>query len=358
MEKFRIGIIGAGTITKLAHYTSLSALKDQAEVVAIADINEHQAVQLAEKYDTKHIFSGYRELLRLADVDAVLISLPNFLHAKVAIEAMEAGKHVLCEKPMAINGLEAQQMVEVQKKTGKVLMVGLNNRFRSDVQFIKEQVNKGELGEIYYAKCGWMRRAGIPGWGTWFTTKSKSGGGPLIDIGVHMLDVTLYLMGNPKPVSVVGATYIKFGHTKEGLNRVSWGDVNENGMFDVEDLATAFIRLDNGATLALEVSWAANIAKDDVYVQLLGNKSGIRLTNDTGLTIYTEREGFQHDITPHITYDDQQARINMWKHFLHCLETGETPLCSPEQGLLVNQILDAIYQSSETGRQVFINQEV
>lgn len=321
--------------------------------MAVADVMGDAAGRLAEMLEAVHVFTDYRELLALKELDAVLITLPNYLHAQTAIDAMEAGKHVLCEKPMAVNGKDAERMVKTQQQTRKILMVALNNRFRRDVQYLRAYAQAGELGEIYNAKCGWMRRAGIPGWGGWFTTMEHSGGGPLIDIGVHMLDLALYIMGNPKPVSVVGSTYTKFGDTAERKSRV-WSVANPDGRFDVEDLATAFIRLDNGATLTLDVSWAANIEKDSVFVNLMGTKGGAALDNSKGVTLFSEKFGVQQDLHSNLTFNDDEARLEMWRHFLDCIKTGEEPISSPVQGMFLNKILDAIYESSRTGREVLI----
>lgn len=353
MTKLKMGFIGAGGIARSAHFNALLKLAEEAQVIAVSDVHLPAAQSLADSLQAKHVFEDYREMLQLPDLDAVLITVPNFLHAQAAVDAMEAGKHVLCEKPMAASGRDAERMVEAQRNTGKTLMVALNNRFRRDVQFLKARAEEGQFGDIYNAKCGWMRRAGIPGWGGWFTNMAMSGGGPLIDIGVHMLDLSLYLMGNPKPVSVVGSTYTKFGNTDQFQAR-AMGVANPNIVFDVEDLAAAFIRLDNGATLTLDVSWAANIEKETVFVNLMGTKGGVSLENEKGLTIFTEENGEMVDIRPHVKFDDGEARLNMWKHFIHCTKTGETPISSPDQGLFVNKILDAIYESSKTGREVAI----
>jgi len=353
MGKLKLGLIGAGGIVRGAHYRAISKLTEDIKVVAVADVVRTAAEAIVREFNAEYVFEDYNELLNLKEVDAVLITVPNYLHARAAIDALEAGKHVLCEKPMAINGFDAERMVEVQKKTGRTLMVALNNRFRRDVQHLKILIESGELGDIYYAKSGWMRRAGIPGWGGWFTNQSKSGGGPLIDIGIHMLDLALYIMGNPKPVSVVGSTYKKFGHMEQGKSRV-WKVADPQGIYNVEDLATAFIRLDNGATLTLDVSWAANIEKDSVFVNLMGTKGGAAIENSKGVAIYTERYGEQYDIYPQIKFNDDEARFEMWKHFIYCVKTGTAPIGSPVQAMFVNKILDAIYESSKTGREVYI----
>lgn len=353
MSKIRIGLIGAGGIARTAHFRALQRLSEEISVVAVADVAFESAKSLADSLGAKHSFKDYLDLLSLQDVDAVLVTVPNFMHAKVTNDALLAGKHVLCEKPMALNSEDAERMVSLQKSTGKTLMVALNNRFRRDTQLLKSYADAGELGDIYHGKCGWLRRAGIPGWGGWFTDVDKSGGGPLIDIGVHMLDLALYLMGNPKPISVVGSTYQKFGNS-EGKESRLWGMANPNGVFNVEDMATAFIRLENDATLTLDVSWAANIEKDTFFVNLLGTKAGLSLENEKGVSIYTEKFGEHHDLRPLTSFNADDARAAMWSHFLNCVRTGETPIASPEHGLFLNQILDAIYKSSKTRKEVFI----
>lgn len=345
----KIGMIGAGGIAKGAHGNALKKITELAEVIAVSDVNMQAAKELANEVGATHIFEDYNELLQLKEIDAVVITTPNFLHSTIAIQSLTAGKHVLCEKPLAMNAEQAELMVSTAKNNGLILMTALNNRYREDVKTIKNYVETGQAGDIYHAKCGWTRRSGIPGWGGWFTKKDLSGGGPLIDLGVHMLDLTLYLMGDPKVISVSGATYQKFG--PYGTSR-AWGVANENGTYDVEDLATAFVRLDNGATLSLDASWAANIKEEKVYVNLLGDKSGIQIDNKEGTVIFTEENGELKDIYPDVVFDDGTARVNMWKHFIECIQEGKEPISSGEKGLLINKILDAIYLSSETGKEI------
>ena len=217
-------------------------------------------------------------MLALPELDAVSVCTPNFLHAELALASMAAGKHVLCEKPMANTLENAQQIAKAAKEVSTIFMMGMNNRFRGDTTVLKALIEAGELGDIYYAKCGWVRRAGIPGLGGWFTTKSMSGGGPLIDLGVHMLDMTMYLMGNPAPVSVSGSTYAHFG--PRGLGSSNYGykpDPSTPLKYDVEDLATGLIKFDNGATLFVEASWASHIAHEKNYSILMGTEGGAQL---------------------------------------------------------------------------------
>lgn len=213
--------------------------------------------KLAEDFDIPDIYTDYRELLARDDIDAVSVCVPNFLHKEITVAALQAGKHVLCEKPMAMNADEAKAMLAAANESGKILMIGFNIRFRSDVQRLKQFVDAGDLGEIYYAKTGYIRRRGTP-FG-WFSVKAESGGGPVIDLGVHVIDMTRFMMGNPRPVSVSASTYQKFRHYHIQDSQ-AWcsSDVTDGlrsgEQFDVEDLAAAFIRFDNGATMAVEVS--------------------------------------------------------------------------------------------------------
>ncbi|NLB56780.1 MAG: Gfo/Idh/MocA family oxidoreductase, partial [Lentisphaerae bacterium] len=280
------------------------------------------------------------ELMKCDWIDAVSVCTPNALHAPVAIAAFEAGKHVICEKPLSVSAAEGAMMVEAGKKSGKLFMMGFNNRFRGDTQLLKKFVEKGDLGEIYYAKTGWLRRKGIPGLGGWFTTKSMAGGGPLIDLGVHVLDLTLWLMGNPIPTSVMGTAYAKFGpnYVKDG-----------NGTYDVEDLATALIKLDNGATIFLEASWESYVSREEVYTKLMGSEGGAELDP---LRIYTDLNGVPADITPQ--YKPVSGHEMEIVHFVDCIREGRQPIATGEQGLHIMQILDAIYESTNTGKSVEI----
>jgi predicted dehydrogenase len=346
-KKWRFGIVGAGGISEL-HLKALEK-ETRAEVIAISDVAIDKARERAASHGISQIYGDYREMIRRGDVDAVIVCVPNDLHAPVAIEALRAGKHVLCEKPMAINGTLAQKMAEVAKQTDRVLMIGQNNRFHSETFLLKELIDKGKLGQIYHAKTGWIRRNGIPGWGSWFTSMERAGGGPLIDIGVHMLDLTLWLMGFPKPLAVFGQTYGVFGPRKKGLS--SYGSINERGVFDVEDLAVAMIRFEGGITLTLDVSWAAYVERDRVFVNLFGNEGGAALDLDERkITLFHEEGDTPVDSVLRPTRRD--ARLHLLKNFIDSMEGTAEPVCTPEQGVYIHRILDAIYQSSRTGELV------
>ncbi|MGN7470638.1 Gfo/Idh/MocA family protein [Brevibacillus sp. SAFN-007a] len=347
MQTHKIGIIGAGGIA-LAH---LEAAKGdpRAEIVAIADVSTEMAGEKAKQYDIPHVFADYEEMLSQSLIDAVIVCVPNYLHAEAATKALAAGKHLLCEKPMAMNTEQAEEMIDAAKKAGKVLMVAQNNRFRSQAQQIKAWLDEGRLGSVYHAKTGWVRRNGIPGWGSWFTQKELAGGGPLIDIGVHMLDLTLWLLGHPKPVSVLGQTYAQFGPRKRGLSE--WGRRVDNGVFDVEDMAVAMITFENGFSLTLDASWASHIEKENAFLHVYGQEGGVSFSLlEEQLTLYHEWGGVT--ATTELSPPPQKERVLLLSNFLDAIEGKAEALCTPEQALYITRLIEAIYQSAQTGEAV------
>jgi len=353
-SKIRLGIIGAGMIGNI-HIQAFGALTEEVEVAAVADVFVPLAEQRAAEHRIAVVHATPQALLEDKTIEAVVIGVPNKYHAELVIEALKQGKHVLIEKPMAINELEAKAIVEAAEHSGKIVMVSHQMRWTPMARAIKAQIDSGAVGKIYYAKTGLFRKKGIPGWGTWFTRMEEAGGGPLIDVGVHMLDLTLYLMGNPKPVSVFGSTYAEFGPKREGIG--AWGKPNWDGYYDVEDLATALIKLDNGATLSLEVSWAAHAAgiTDDPFVHLMGNEGGLSITGKTGKKVLHENDAVVvTDVEP---LDGEEERMLLSRHFLSCIREGKQPNTSVMSGYTTNRILSAIYESSRTGEVVTINWE-
>jgi predicted dehydrogenase len=343
----RIGVIGAGMIGN-EHLKAFAALEG-AEVAGVADAHLPAAERRAQEYGVK-AYETPQALIDDPSIDAVVIGVPNRHHAPLAIAAMERGKHVLLEKPMAISEEAARDILEAQRRTGRVLMMAHQMRWTGIARAVKARIDAGDLGRVYNAKTGWLRKKGIPGWGSWFTRMDEAGGGPLIDIGVHMLDLTLHLMGNPKPVSVYGTTYAEFGPRREGLG--DWGTPDWNGYYDVEDLATALIKLDNGATLSLEVSWAAHAAglPDGPFVHLMGTEGGIGIVAGKGVFV-THRDGriVEEEITP---AEGEPERTLLSRHFVECVRDGKEPLTSALSGYVNNRILGAIYESSRTGGEV------
>ena len=344
----KAGIIGAGIgRVHLEGYQAAGA-----EVVALCDANESRARETAEKYGVRKVYTDYKEMLKDAEINTISVCTPNSMHASMSIDALEAGKHVICEKPLSVNAADAQRIVDAAAKSDKKFMVAFCYRFREDAQLMKKFVEGGELGRIYYAKTAWLRRRGIPGFGGWFTTKELSGGGPLIDLGVHMLDLTLWLMGNPRAVSVSGSAYAEFGPYGRGAG--GYGrDKNLGGKYDVEDLAIGLIKLENGATLHLEASWATNIEKDGGHSTLIGTEGGACLNfAEGGFKLHKEMYGHQVDVLPVVKagsgHKDEMA------HFVKCIQEDKAPTATGEQGLEIMRILDAIYESAATGKEVML----
>jgi len=348
--KLKIGIISAGQISK-NHIEGY--IKAGAEVVAICDPNRDAVEKRLKEFSIPNGFESIDEVLKIKGLDAVSVCSPNVYHCEYVVKALQKGLHVLTEKPMAMNVAQAQKMVDAAKKAKKLLMCGHNQRFLPECQKIDELRRDGSMGDVYHAKCAWIRRRGIPGLGGWFTTKSLSGGGPLIDIGIHLIDRTWFMMGRPKPVSVSGVTYSKFGNPiNDYVCTGMWaGPRNPKGKMDVEDFASAFIRFENGATMTAEVSWAVN-RPDEMWSLVLGDKTGARV-DDAGITLYGERG--QAISTESIAFD-KSVYADRFQHFCACLR-GEVKkcMCPGDDGLVIQKILNGIYKSSETKREVAID---
>ena len=349
-----IAIIGSGGIAQGAHLPAYKKLRDEGKVtiVAVCDVNETTAKEAAAKFDVPHIFTNYKQMLEMDEIDAVDVCTPNFLHKQPVIDSFAAGKHVLIEKPLAMNAKEGAEMVAAGHKAKKKMQVALPMRFGSGPQAVKRFIDDGKMGDIYYARAHALRRRGIPGWGV-FTQKDKQGGGPLIDIGVHILDLTLWLMGYPEPVSTTGTTYAKFGHREGVIGLMGQWDPKT---FTVEDFAAGFVRFKNGATLTLESSFAANLGSDEFHTSIFGSEGGAYVDAFTpgNIRIFREESGTLTDTTPAFlpTIGTHEAEI---RAFIQAI-ADDTPVPVPgEQGLMVTRILDAIYESSETGREVIMS---
>ena len=355
MKKWRVGIIGIGGIFKGSHIWEY--LEDERlEVVALCDIIEERATEIRDKYfPNAAVYTDFRELLKDETIDSVDICTPNYLHSIIAVAAFEAGKHVFCEKPDAINVEEVLKMNRAAEKAGKTLMIMRNNRFSPASQYAKKYIESGAMGDIYCGRCGWQRRRGIPGKGGWFTTKAQSGGGPLIDLGVHMIDLAIWLMGSPKPVTVTGSTYCKFAdsETSDSVNS-DFGDKVSGGTFDVEDLAMGTIRFDNGAQLQIEFSWASNIKQENRFVELRGTKSGLTW-RDGDVEVFTEMHGQGCDIHPSNLQPEKKEHVLNLINFYDVVIDGKEPVFKPQQGIDMIKILCAIYKSAETGREVVLD---
>ncbi|CAM3497900.1 Gfo/Idh/MocA family protein [Marinicrinis lubricantis] len=348
MDRLKLGIVGAGAIAKV-HASNFSKLED-VELVAITDAFLPLAEKTASEYGIGKVFPNPESLMESNEVDAVIIAVPNKWHAPYAIHALKHNKHVLLEKPMGIDLQSAEEIVQAQKSSGKVMMIPHQMRWEWFSRKAKGLIEEGRMGRIYYAKASYLRRKGIPGWGSWFTRKDEAGGGPLIDIGVHMLDLALYLMGNPKPVSVVGSAYAEMGPHRKGIG--NWGTPNWDGYFDVEDLAAAFIKFDNGATLFLEVSWAGHTEiQSSPTIQLMGTDGGATIKGNQG---QLHAEIFDEVVDIDLAKPDleENERVLLSKHFVECIRSGQEPISNVWTGYINNRIIDAIYESSKTGKEV------
>jgi predicted dehydrogenase len=346
-ERLRCGVIGTGAIG-LEHLASLSQCT-RANAVAVAETNVARAKEATDRFKIARSYIDYRELLDQADIDAVTIALPNYLHAPVAIEALKARKHVFLEKPMALNAREASKIIDTAMKMKRTLMVGQNHRFDRASQMAKLLIQRGDLGDIYHARCFWLRRSGIPRIGSWFTQKKFSGGGCTFDIGVHVLDNCLHLMGDFDAATVFGQAHSKFG--ARGLGEGNWGksEIDPAKPFDVEDFGVALIKLKSGRTVNLEVSWAAHPPAD-------GRENGIDLMGTlAGLALYPARV-FRNGASGYETVQLANYKVpypeDRLHHFVSCVLEIKKPLVALEESLKVQKILDAIYASSATGREV------
>ncbi|HIQ04952.1 MAG TPA: Gfo/Idh/MocA family oxidoreductase [Anaerolineae bacterium] len=350
------GIIGAGFIATRGHIPGYQRLPG-VQVLAICDVDEARARSVAEEFHIPHVFTNYHDLLAMDEIDIVSVCPPNRFHAEMSIAALEAGKHVLCDKPMAMNAAEARQMVAAAERSGNFLTLGLHNRYHPEVQVLKRIVDGGTLGEIYYAKASLLRRTGIPGYGSWFTNKDLAGAGALFDIGVHILDLALYIIGHRLPVSVSGATFAKMGTRQRGLG--NWGiEIHREGQarFDVDDLATAFMRFDDGAVLIVDTSWAG-YARSEERLQFWGTEGGAEISSlwaDEGapLRLQLDLNGLPTEARPAVPRASVGSYFAAIEEFVNCVREGRQPPITPQQGLTVTQILDAILESASTGREV------
>ena len=346
-KTFKLGLIGVGM--GQAHLVAIERNLKDIEVIAAADIDKKRLNMACDAFSIPMKFTDYHKMLEVEEIEAVLIVTPNFLHAPMAIDCMKAGKHVLVEKPPALDVEGAEKMLRTSKKTGMKLMYGLRQRFRADTREARKIVERGDLGDAYYARTGWVRRYDIPG-RDWFCTKSESGGGALIDLGVHVLDMTWWIMGNPRPLSVTGVTYNPF------MKKL------RKKRYDVEDFAAGLIRFSNGASIVTETSWAGFVEKEDIYSMILGTKGGLNLKlfpadNEKCFTFYTEKNGTWLDSTsPEIeTKMKEDSLAKQLSYFVDCVRKDNKNTASGEEGVELMRMLTGIYESAKTGKEVILN---
>jgi len=344
----RFGFVGAGQIA----HNSVDQVNSHPDgkAVAVTDTNFERAQHLCEEKQVPHACQSAEELFARDDVDAVYIAVPNKFHAPLAVQALKAGKHVLLEKPFAINYAEAKEVIDTANATGKVFSLGMNYRMRPEVQKARAVIETGVLGEIYHGKAWWFRRKGIPKLGTWFGNKALAGGGCLYDIGVHYLDLVLYLMGEFKPVSVSGMTYTKFGN--RGAGEGGWGMSDRSDIqFDVDDFASALIRLESGATVTLDVAWACHTEQAHLKdIRVFGSEAG--MLGDPCQLFKQNIDTGEYEVTTEFEVEIPFPHGNRFHNLINHL-LGREPLSTThEQALAVQKILDAIAESAATGKEV------
>ena len=338
----RVGVVG---LSMGRYHVERYCLHPEAKVQAVCDTDLELARRTGADFGIPQVFSSFEEFLEKAEIDAVSIVVPNVYHKPMTLAALDRGWHVMCEKPMALNTAEALEMQARVKATGLKFMIHFNQRFRPEHLYFRKVIESGDLGRIYYASAGWRRMRNIPGLGGWFTQKAMSGGGPLIDLGVHMLDLTRWITGRPK-VTTVSASISGFLGTKIGLE--------QGKLFDVEDFANALIRFDNGLTLHLEVSWALNFeAREKIFLELSGTEGGLSSLNydykDTHLYVFRDHGGVLTRTEP---LKFPSSFENGQQHFVNCILHDRQPDASAEDGVEIMRILDAIYESAKLGHEV------
>ena len=370
MGKLRVAIVGCGGIANQKHMPSLKTQADKAEMVAFCDIIPERAEKAAKEYGVEgaKVYTDYKEMLadKSIEIDVVHVCTPNVAHCPITVAAFEAGKHVMCEKPMAHNTEDAQKMLDAWKASGKKFTIGYQNRLRDDTQTLHASCEAGELGDIYFAKAHALRRRAVPTWGV-FPNKALQGGGPLIDIGTHALDITLWMMNNYEPASVSGQVFYKLGRQEDGPAGNVFGPWDPE-TFEVEDSAFGLVKMKNGATIYLEASWALNVLKSmEASTTLCGTKAGAEIHHGgsypTDELIYNTVEHNQlmeKTISPAGVVDFFEGgtaaeAVREQEQWLNAIINDTDPLVKPEQAFVVTQILEGIYKSAETGKEVFFD---
>ncbi len=354
-KTFKVAIIGCGGIANQKHMPTLKKM-DDVQMVAFCDIIKERAEKAAVDFGIEgaKVYTDYKELLKDKEIDAVHICTPNRSHSFITVDALEAGMHVMCEKPMAINSAEAKKMLDAAERTGKVLTIGYQNRQRNDSLFMKKEAEDGTFGDIYYANAIAIRRRAVPTWGV-FLDEYEQGGGPLIDIGTHALDLTLWIMNNYKPKYCVGTTYHMLNNDTGTAN--AWGDWDPE-KFTVEDSAFGFIVMENGATVVLRSSWALNtLDVREAVTSVCGTKAGGDMNRET-VTINGVQNGRQYmsefamknggvaffDSAAAVRPEEKEARL-----FYDAIKYGTKPSVDPAEAYCVTRILEGIYTSAKTG---------
>ena len=342
----RVGVIGCGTMGKI-HVRTLKRLG--AEVVAVCDVDEAELRYAREALGVERTYRDYRDLIVLSDLDAVVIVTPNYLHHSMTVEALKEGKHVLCEKPPALTARQVKEMFDASERSGRALLIGLTFRFRKLSRVFRECVLRGDVGTPYLLKATMTRRSGIPGHGSWFTTKEMAGAGPLYDVGVHALDLAMWIANDFSAKEVMASTYAKLG--PRGLGRGAWGKPVPGGPFTVEDWAVAFIRMESGATAVLEAGWAGHVSGDKFNVVVMGDRGGLDYSE---ASLYREEDGTLVDVK--FKVGREEPLEEELKHFLRVVRGQEEPVTKRDEMILLQATLEAALKSAEEGRPVRVSE--
>jgi len=350
MEKIKVAVIGCGTIANSAHIPAY-VKNEKAEIKYFCDIIPERADAAVEKYGVGKAVYDYKEVLADPEIQAVSICTPNFMHSVIAVDALEAGKNVLSEKPAARTLPEAQRMLDACNRTGKILNIGVCNRFHDSVTRIKQYIDEGRLGEVYHVYASFRAHRSIPGLGGAFTTKAIAGGGALIDWGVHFIDLILYCVGDPKPLTVSGTAFCKLGKDMRAYTYKSmWaGPPDFNGTYDVDDSVVGVVRT-QGPVISLNGAWAQNIGKSEMFIDFMGDKAGIRLDYGGHFTLYTAEHGALVEYTPDFEIENMyEKEID---DFLDCVRDDKRNRADIHKVIHSSEIMQALYDSSDLGHEV------
>jgi predicted dehydrogenase len=352
MKKIKVAVIGCGAIARGSHIPAYDK-NPMAEIKYLADIKKEHAEEMAQKYNIPHATADYRDVLRDEEVTAVSVCTPNSSHAPIAIDCLNAGKNVLCEKPAAVNFEQVKRMKEAADKNGKILNIGVVNRYNTPVNKIKEIIDNGELGKVYHIYCSFRAHRSIPGLGGQFTTKAISGGGVLIDWGVHFLDLIFYCIGSPEVLTVTGGISGELGKDMKNYSYLSmWaGPPDYNGTYDVEDFVSGYIRT-KGPSISLNGAWAQNIGESAMFIEFLGDKAGIKLQYGGDFKIYSADKGVLYEITP--SFQKRDMFYDEVDDFLKAAAEGKKTRANIDNVLTVSQVMDALYKSAELGREIIL----
>ena len=352
MNKVKVGIIGCGTIANNAHIPAYMK-NDNVIIKYFCDIIPERAIAAVEKYGCGIAVTDYHEVLEDHDIEAISVCTPNNMHSAIAIDALKAGKHVLCEKPAARTYEEALTMQEAQHQSGKILNIGVVNRFNDQVNLIRKYIQEGRLGEVYHVYLSFRNHRSIPGLGGAFTTKAIAGGGVLIDWGVHFLDLVMYCLNDPKPLTVSGEIFCKLGkNIEEYAYRDMWaGPPIKDGVYDVEDSVSALVRTE-GPIFTVHGAWAQNIGEREMFVDFIGEKGGIRLNYGGDFTLYTSEHGAL------VKYVPEVKSGNMFEHeinaFVNCVRMGEKLPSHIDTAVITAKIMQGIYDSAKQHREIVL----